>query len=121
MKTFGNFLLTLQSGIPTVYDGSTSYAASGIVLDDYETYDGWVYGVRRNAGEVWRRKDFTSAGSWSLFETGAPSNSISIAIHDDYIYVGTKDSKVYKSDREISDVAAIIPPIITLMLDDESS
>lgn len=109
-KSFAGKLVFLESGVLKGFD-TNSVSPLAINIRDYTISEGWLYALK-TSGNVLRTSNLTA---WQQVDTG-PSNSKSIAVMHQTIYLGTSQGQVYKSDKLQLCGAACAPPLPAIFL-----
>ncbi|MBL4673129.1 MAG: hypothetical protein JKX81_12800, partial [Arenicella sp.] len=115
-KSFVGKLVFVESGVLKSFDTNSVLTLINNVRD-YTISEGWLY-VLKTSGHVVRTSNLTS---WYQVDTG-PSNSKSIAVLNKFIYIGTSQGQVYKSDELQpcgADCTESLPAILLLLFDQE--
>ncbi|MBP9761512.1 hypothetical protein KBD11_00380 [Candidatus Saccharibacteria bacterium] len=108
----GKVLMTSgeSNGSLQAFDGKTSTTVMNNSVNHTIGLDGYVYAITYNGmGEksIVRSKDLLT---WQSM-TAAPSQSYSIGVDGDYIYVGTTDSKLYRASLSLHNADTVAPTV----------
>lgn len=117
MRTFAGKLVYTKLNQLMVYDGSPQpISPVTFPVSDFTIYDGWLYLLREDTHTIHRTNNLQHFPSVDI----APSTAISIEVLNDHIYVGTINSEIHKSDKNVGDLVnagALVPPNSLLLLD----
>lgn len=115
-KGFAGKMVFISYARLSSFNGTMKSQEYGFDVRDFAINGGYLY-VLRADGKVYRTTDLNG---WSYVDTlpgGVAGRSIEVL--NEIVYVGTENSKIYKSTA-IIDCVNIVPLIYLLLLDDET-